>query len=130
MSRPGPDAARAIGSEFPRLVPVVAEYMASVQQGQVPPTYSADIINLCVSFSTSITKYSARHRRGEHPPGAARDLQGRAASAADWLAGEAGVLLDNSHASASHTHSVRGCLPMADVCALAFSLHRLGQVMH
>jgi hypothetical protein len=96
----------------------------------MPPTYSADIINLCVSFSTSITKYSAGHGRHKHAPGAARDLQEKAASAAEWLAVQAGVLLDNSHASALRTRNVRQCLPMPDVCALAFSLHDLGQALH
>jgi hypothetical protein len=130
MSRAGPDAARAIGTEFSRLVQVVADCRASVQQGRMPPTYSADIINLCVSFSTSITKYSAGYGRREHAPGAARGLQERAASAAEWLAGEADVLLDNSHTRALRTRNVRQCLPMPDVCALAFSLHDLGQVVH
>jgi hypothetical protein len=130
MSRAGPDAARAIGKPLPALVEVVAEYRGLVEQGLVPPTYSADIMNLCVSLSTAISKYSTTGHAGREPPVDTTDLQSTAAPTAEWFVSAAGVLLETSHARASTAEDVSGCLPMPDLCAFAFSLHILGEVLH
>jgi hypothetical protein len=130
MYRAGPDAARAIGKPLPALVEVVGEYKGLVEQGLAPPTYSADIMNLCISLSAAISKYSTTGHAGEESPGDTADLQTRVATAAEWLVSAAGVLLQSSHARASTAQDVSGCLPMPDLCAFAFSLHDLGEVLH
>jgi hypothetical protein len=100
------------------------------KRGQQPATFSADIINLCVSLSGSITRDSrdARERRRLSLQQDSQ-LQEDAKQAAEWLLAQTVVLLRDSHTKALSTRSADGCLPLLDLCAFAFTLHDLEEVV-
>jgi hypothetical protein len=107
------------------VVQVVDEYRRLLTQGQVPPTCSADIINLCVSLSGSIARHSSQlaHIRRDNTK---QQLQTSAGAAAEWLLGQASLLVQKSQANVAN---INFCLPMPDLCALAYSLHEMMEVL-
>jgi hypothetical protein len=102
----------------------------NTKQGQQLPTFSADIVNLCVSLSGSITRdsrdASERRRLSLQQD---TQLQEDAKEAAEWLLAQFVLLLRDSHAKALNTRSADGCLPMLDLCAFAFTLHDIEEVV-
>jgi hypothetical protein len=102
----------------------------NTKRGQQPATFSADIVNLCISLSSSITRDSrdARERRRLSLQQDSQ-LQEDAKQAAEWLLAQTVVLLRDSHTKALSTRSADGCLPLLDLCAFAFTLHDIEEVV-
>jgi hypothetical protein len=124
----------AIKADLPHVVGQIHVYRQLVEQntkqGQQLPTFSDDINNLCISLSGSITRDSRDARdRGrlslQQDPGLQEDSQ----QVAEWLLAQSSLLVEKSHAKALSTQSTDGCLPMLDLCALAFTLHDFEEVL-
>jgi hypothetical protein len=134
MSSLHPVVKDAIKADLPHVVRQVAAYKQLVEhnaeQGQLLPTLSADIIHLCISLSSSITRDS-RDARDRRRLSLQQDsqLQLAAKQEAEWLLAQSGLLVQDSHAQALSTQSTDGCLPMMDLCALAFTLHDFEEVV-
>jgi hypothetical protein len=124
----------AIKADLPDVVQQVKKYRQLVEQnakqGQLPPTLSDDIINLCISLSTSITRdrRDARQRRRLSLQQDSK-LHMAAREAAEWLLAESALLVQDSHTQALREQSADGCLPMLDFCALVFTLHDFEAVL-